>query len=349
MYAKEVLMNLDCWDSIRNRVIPASSVRTAQQYVETAQCELGIVYYAGATQSDKVNIITIFDETLHSPIRLSAACAADNTAGNDLLDFLNQSIAMNIFSEAGFISCKDETLSPVQTASFEPAFEVNIWQTLLISLKVAAVCTLAVAAPGILLGYILARKSFRGRSVVNAFVHLPMVIPPVVAGYLGLVLLGKNSFLGHWLYDAFGISIAFSWIGAVVVSAVMGLPLLIRSVKTAVEMIDQRYSLAARTLGASSLRAFFTVTIPLAGPGILAGLILAFARCLGEFGATAMFAGNIPGKTQTLSLAIFNFTQIPGAESTVMQMVGISILLSFGAMLGSEFLNQRMKHLAGVT
>ena len=349
MYAKEALTNLNCWDSIQDRIVPAASVRTAQQYIESRQCELGVVYHAAATQSDKVKVITVFDETLHLPIQFSAACSTESKIGNTFLGFLNQSVAMKIFSASGFESCIPDALPTAQTISVEPTFEVNTWQTLLISLKVAAACTLVVAAPGVLLGYTLARKSFPGRSIVNAFVLLPMVIPPVVAGYLALILLGKNSFLGHWLYDVFGISIAFSWMGAVVVSAVMGLPLLIRSVKTTVEMIDHRYALAANTLGASPLRTFFTVTIPLAGPGILAGLVLAFARCLGEFGATALFAGNIPGKTQTLSLAIFNFTQIPGAESTVLRFVGISIVLSFGAMLGSEFLNQRMKHLGGTT
>lgn len=349
MYAKEALNNLNCWSSIQDRIIPASSVRVAQQYVESGQCELGIVYHAGAMQSNKVKIIAVFDEALHSPIRFSVASSINSTTGKQFTDFLYQSSAMNTFTKAGFTPCKSEILTSAQTASIEPAFEVNTWQTLLISLKVATACTVVVAAPGILLGYLLARKSFPCKSIVNAVIHLPMVIPPVVAGYLALILLGKNTFLGQWFYNVFGISIAFSWIGAVVVSGVMGFPLLIRSVKSAVEMIDSRYASAAGTLGASPLRAFITITIPLAGPGILAGLVLAFARCLGEFGATAMFAGNIPNKTQTLSLAIFNFTQIPGAESVVLKLVGLSVLLSFAAIIGSEFLNQRMKHLAGAT
>lgn len=349
MYAKEALTALNCWDSIQNRVIPAASVRAAQQYVESGQCELGIVYKATAMQSKKVRIVSVIDQSLHSPIRFSVAGAVNSDQGNSFLEFLNQGVAMKIFTEAGFNPYRTTHLLPAQNTSVESMVNVGTWQSLMISLKVATTCTLVVAAPGILLGYILARKSFPGRLVINAIVHLPLVIPPVVTGYLALLLLGKNSLVGKWLNEVFGIKVAFSWTGAVVVSAIMGLPLLIRSVKTAVEMIDHRYSLAAGTLGAGPIRTFFTVTIPLAAPGILAGLVLAFARCLGEFGATATFAGNIPGKTQTLSLAIYSFTQIPGAESAAMRLVALSILLSMAAMLVSEWMNQRMKHLAGTT
>lgn len=347
MYAKEALGSLNCWGLVQDRIVPASSVRVAQQYVESSQCELGIVYRAGAMRSNKIKIIAVFDPALHSPIQFSAASSTNSASGKQFMNFLNQPVAMNIFTKTGFTPCEPDVLIPAQTASIEPIFEVNIWQTVLISLKVAMTCTLVVAAPGILLGVILARQSFPGKFIVNAFIHLPIVIPPVVAGYLALMLLGRNTILGKWFNDTFGISIAFSWIGAVVVSGIMGFPLLVRSVKTAVEMIDRRYAQAAQTLGAGRVRSFFTITIPLAGPGILAGLILAFARCLGEFGATTMFAGNIPGKTQTLSLAIFNFTQIPGAESAVLKLTGISVLLSFAAILGSEFFNQRFKHLSG--
>lgn len=349
MYAKEALVALGCWESIQLRMIPASSVRAAQQYVESRQCELGIVYYASASQSDAVQIISVLDETLHSPIRFSAACANSSMQGNDFLQYLSRNTAMSIFSKAGFIPCVQRKLPNAPIASVESEFRVNTWQTLLISLKVATICTLVVAAPGIGLGYVLARKSFRGQALVNAIICIPMVIPPVVTGYLALQCLGKNSIFGTWIHENFGVSVAFSWIGAVVVSAIMGFPLLVRSVKTAVEMIDQRYSQAANTLGSGPVRTFFTITLPLAGPGVLAGLILAFARSLGEFGATTTFAGNIPGKTQTLSLAIYNFTQIPGAEATAIRLVGISVILSLIAMLGSELLTQRMKYLVGTT
>ena len=350
MYARQALVNLHCWDAISCRTVPAASVRAAQQYVETGECELGIVYRAGAAQSDTIKILATFDESLHPPIRFSAASAVTSETGGRFLTFLTEATAVEIFRRAGFTICPRNASIGDDAPATHPAAPVPMtheWQAFMISIKVAATCTLVVAAPGVWLGYILARKSFPGRALVNACVHLPMVIPPVVTGYLALILLGKNSPVGHWLEETFGLSLAFSWAGAVLVSAVMGFPLLVRSVKTAVEMIDRRYLLTANTLGAGPVRAFFTITLPLAGPGILAGLILAFTRSLGEFGATATFAGNIPGKTQTLSLAIYNFTQIPGAESAALRLVVLSVALSLVAMLLSECLAHRMKHLSG--
>lgn len=348
-YTKQALTEMNCWDAIKHRCVPAASVRAAQQYVESGQCDLGIVYRASAAQSDKVQVLGIFDESLHSPVQFIVASSVNSEKGSSFIEFLKAPVADHIFVNAGFRTYHEQSTVPstIKTSS-EGAFSVNEWKAFLISLKVAATCTLVVAAPGIGLGYVLARKSFRCQSLVNAVVCVPMVIPPVVTGYLALLYLGKNSFIGKWLDEIFGFSVAFSWVGAVVVSAIMGFPLLVRSVKTAVEMIDQRYNHAANTLGSGPVRTFFTITLPLAGPGVLAGLILAFARSLGEFGATATFAGNIPGKTQTLSLAIYNFTQIPGAESAAMRLVGISVLLSFAAMFGSELLSRKMKTRLGV-
>ena len=348
IYAQKALTEMNCWGAVQPRIVPGASVRAAQQYVESGQCDLGIVYQSGAAQSDKVQILRTFDGSLHSPINFCVASSVSSEKGGSFIDFLKTPVADRIFVNAGFNIHQTQTSTASSTnTSSAPAFSVNEWQAILISVKVAATCTLVVAAPGVGLGYVLARKSFRGQSLVNALVCVPMVIPPVVTGYLALVYLGKNSFAGKWLDEIFGFSIAFSWLGAVVVSAIMGFPLLVRSVKAAVEMIDQRYNHAANTLGSGPVRTFFTITLPLAGPGVLAGLILAFARSLGEFGATATFAGNIPGKTQTLSLAIYNFTQIPGGESAAMRLVGVSVLLSFAAMLGSELLSKKMKTLLG--
>ncbi len=344
MYAKQALGNMGLWQSIQNRIIPTASARAAQLNVESGQCKFGIVYRAAALRSNKIKILAVFDEKLHSSIRFSAARASKSIAGYEFLSFLTQQDVKEIFTTCGFTiaSFNDPALS--QNFSAGSGHKLNQWRPFFISLKVAAVCTLVVAVPGILTGYVLARKTFPGRSLLNACVHLPMVIPPVVTGYLALLMLGKNSFIGRWIYETFGISIAFSWTGAVLVSAIMGFPLLVRSVKTAVEMTDNRYSDAANILGAGSVRTFLTITIPLATPGIVAGLILAFARSLGEFGATVTFAGNIPGKTQTLSLAIYNFTQIPGAESAAIRLVAVSVLLSFAAMFASELLYHKMKY-----
>ncbi len=345
-YTKEALRALDCWSEVEERLIPAHTVRAAQQLVETGQCELGIVYRAGAVQSHKVQMLGLFEESWHSPVRFSAAAAPHSLAGRKLLGFLTSPEAAGIFSDAGFtVISPDRPPAPISSTaltSLPPAFAVNEWQVLSISVKVAAACVLVVAAPGILLGYLLASRSFPGRSLINACVHLPMVIPPVVTGYLALMLLGKNSLLGGMLEKTVGLSFAFNRSGAVLVAAVMGFPLLVRSVKTAVEMVDSRYRQAAGILGAGPVRAFCTITLPLAAPGICAGMVLAFARSLGEFGATAVFVGNIPGKTQTLSLAIYNFMQIPGAESSAMRLVMISVTISFAAMLGSEILLKKL-------
>jgi molybdate transport system permease protein len=308
-----------------------------------SHCSWGIVYRSGAIHSDKVKIEHLFAENLHAPIHFTAACTAGSDKGERLLDYLTGSEVGRLLVDAGFsLEFGNDALTP-ETSFLRPAVYANERQAIFLSLKVASACTLFAAVPGILLGCLLARKNFPGQSLVNAIVFLPLVLPPVVTGYAALALLGRQSLLGGWLFNMFGISVAFTQLGAVVVAAVMGLPLLVRSVKTAVEMIDHRYALAASTLGAGPIRNFLTITLPMAGPGILAGMILAFARSLGEFGATAVFAGNLPGKTQTLSLAVYSFIQTPGAETVAMRLVLISILISFASILLSEMLARKMK------
>jgi molybdate transport system permease protein len=210
-----------------------------------------------------------------------------------------------------------------------------------LSVKVALCCTLAVLAPGVGCGWLLARRTFFGKSVVDALIHLPLVLPPVVPGYLLLVLLGREGPLGRPLHELFGITLAFTWQGAVIASAVMALPLMVRAVRLAIELVDRRTEQAAATLGAGPWRVFGTITLPLALPGILAGMVLAFSRSLGEFGATITFVGNIPGETQTLPLAIYAVTQQPGGEAPALRLVVISIALALAALIASEWLARR--------
>lgn len=214
---------------------------------------------------------------------------------------------------------------------------------LLLSLRVGAICAMLSAAPGIALGWLLARRRFPGKSLVDGVVHLPLVLPPVVVGYLLLIVLGRNRPIGRWLHDQAGIDLAFTWWAAVIASAVMGFPLLVRAVRLSIELIDPALERAAATLGASPARVFFTITIPLAAPGILTGLLLSFARSLGEFGATITFAGNIAGETRTLPLALYTFTQVEDGEAAALRLVVISILISFCALLGSEYLARRIQ------
>lgn len=206
-----------------------------------------------------------------------------------------------------------------------------------LSLKVGVWCVALIAVPGLVTGWLLARVRFPGKALVDGLVHLPLVLPPVVPGYLLLLLLGRNGPLGRWLDETWGVTFAFTWQGAVIASALMAFPLMVRAVRLAMALVDPRLEDAARTLGAGPLRVWLTVTVPLALPGVLAGLVLAFARSLGEFGATVTFAGNVAGETRTLPLAIYTYTQMPGGDGPALRLVVISILLALAALWASEW------------
>ena len=217
------------------------------------------------------------------------------------------------------------------------------WEVLALSARVAAACALVLAVPGIALGWLLARRQFRGKILLDALLHAPLVMPPVVTGYLLLVVLGRRGVLGAWLHNHFGITFAFTWKAAVAASAIMALPLMVRAVRLAVELVDPRLEDAAHTLGASPLRIFATITLPLALPGVLTGLLLSFARSLGEFGATMVFAGNIAGETRTLPLAIYSYLQVPGGEAAACRLVVISLVFALSALVVSEGLARRVQ------
>jgi molybdate transport system permease protein len=194
---------------------------------------------------------------------------------------------------------------------------------------------------GILVAWVLARLHFPGKTLLDGLVHLPLVLPPVVIGYLLLTLLGRRGIIGAWLHNILGITLAFTWKGAAVAAGVMAFPLLVRAVRLSLDGVDQGLELAARTLGAGQLRVFFTVTLPLIIPGIITGLILAFARSLGEFGATITFVSNIKGETQTLPLALYTLTQVPEGEFAAMRLCIIAVVIAMGALVASEFLARR--------
>lgn len=216
------------------------------------------------------------------------------------------------------------------------------WDAIQLSLKVAFICTIIVLPFAIYIGWFLARRQFQGKAFVEGFLHLPLVLPPVTTGYILLVILGTNGWMGSLLYSWFGVRIAFSFPAAVIAAIVVSFPLVTRSIRLSMELVDKNYEEAARTLGASNLRVFFTITLPLALPGVISGAILAFARSLGEFGATISFAGNIAGETQTLPLAIFSAMQVPSQELSTLRLVIVSVILSLIAMIGAEYLNKRI-------
>ena len=215
------------------------------------------------------------------------------------------------------------------------------WQALALSLRVSFFATLLSLPFGVFIAYALARWQFRGKHVLNVLVHLPLILPPVVTGYLLLLTFGRQGAIGSWLYDSFGVVLAFRWTGAVLAAAIMAFPLMVRSLKLAIEAVDPKLEQAAATLGASRLWVFATVTLPLILPGLIAGSVLAFAKAMGEFGATITFVSNIPGQTQTLPSAIYAFLQVPGGEGPALRLVMVSIVVAMGALLVSEWLARR--------
>ena len=211
-------------------------------------------------------------------------------------------------------------------------------EAIMLSLRVAGWAVLISLPLGIAVAWLLARHRFPGWAVVNGLVHLPLVLPPVVVGFVLLLLLGRQGPLGAWLDDWFGITLAFTWQGAAVAAAVVSFPLMVRAIRLSIESMDRRLETAARTLGAPPVWVFVSISLPLMAPGVLTGAILAFARCLGEFGATITFVSNIPGETRTLPLALYTYTQVPGGLDGAFRLMVIAIVIAFAALVGSELL-----------
>lgn len=209
-------------------------------------------------------------------------------------------------------------------------FELN---ALLLSIKIGLASTMFILIPGIFIAWILAKKNFFGKTIIDALVHLPLVIPPIGIGYILLVSFGNDSFLGNFFYRNFGLKFSFSWIGAALACSIMSFPLLVRPIRVLIEAQDNQLEFAAKTLGSSNIKIFFTITLPLAYPGILAGFVLSFARSIGEFGATIAFVGNIPGETQTLPLALWLLIETSDNNTEIMRLGIISISLALSALL----------------
>ena len=215
------------------------------------------------------------------------------------------------------------------------------WIAVQLSLRVALVATVVALPFGVAVAYLLARKDFWGKSLLDALVHLPLVLPPVVTGYLLLITLGRRAPIGAWLAEHLGLVFSFRWTGAALACGVMAFPLVVRPIRLSIEAIDRRLEEASSTLGANGFWVFATITLPLALPGILAGAMLGFAKALGEFGATITFVSNIPGETQTISAAIYTLTQVPDGDRAAMQLVLVSVVISVAALVASEWLARR--------
>jgi len=222
-----------------------------------------------------------------------------------------------------------------------PQFSPEEWTTIWLSLKVAVVATAAALPLAVAAAYVLARWRFPGRALLDAFLHLPLVLPPVVTGYLLLLAFGRKGPAGAFLYDHLGITFAFRWTGAALACAVMGFPLMLRAIRQSFEQIDRRLEAAAGTLGANRVWTFALVTLPLSLPGLIAGAIMCFAKALGEFGATITFVSNIQGETRTLPAAIYTYTQVPGGDASALRLAAVSIAIALLALIASEVLNRR--------
>lgn len=216
------------------------------------------------------------------------------------------------------------------------------WNAVRLSIKVATMAMLASLPPGILIALVLARGKFWGKTLLNGLVHLPLILPPVVTGYLLLLTFGKRGPAGAFLAEHFGIVFSFRWTGAALACGVMGFPLMVRAIRLSIEAVDRRIEAAAGTLGANPLWVFATITLPLILPGLIAGAILSFAKAMGEFGATITFVSNIPNETQTLPSAIYTFTQVPGGDEGALRLTLISIVISMAALVTSEVLARRV-------
>jgi molybdate transport system permease protein len=215
------------------------------------------------------------------------------------------------------------------------------WTAVELSLRIAVVATVVALPFGLAIAWVLARKEFWGKALLDGVVHLPLVLPPVVTGYLLLISFGRRGPIGAFLYDTFGFTLSFRWTGAALACGVMGFPLLVRAIRLSFEAIDRRLEDASATLGANALWVFLTVTLPLALPGVIAGMVLCFAKALGEFGATITFVSNIPGETQTISAAIYTFTQIPDGDAAAGRLVIIAIVIALAALIASEWFARR--------
>jgi molybdate transport system permease protein len=346
IYARQALTKLQLWEPIKDRVVSAADVRQALTYVETGNAEAGIVYATDAAISKKVKVAAEIPEEQTGPVRYPLALlkhGEGSAAAEAFYRYLTSPAACRVFREYGFtisgVTGRDRA-GETSGQPIEMPTQGQSWSALRLSLQVtlaAAVCSLPLA---IIAGYVLARLSFPGKWIAQVVIDLPLVLPPVVTGYLLLVCFSPNGAIGS-LLSRLGIEIAFTWLGAALASAVVSFPLMVRAIRIAFQGVDPRYEMAARSLGASRLGAFFTVALPLARQGLIAGFLLAFARGLGEFGATIMLAGNIEGRTQTIPLAIYAAASTPGGAGETWRLAGLSILLAATTLAASEWLERR--------
>jgi molybdate transport system permease protein len=358
-YARQALRESGVWDRLERSVVVGGSVRGVLEWVARGEVPAGIVYRTDAMRESRLSVAFVFDETLHDRVRYWAApleAAPNERAAQAFVEYLVSESAAEMFESEGFrvadigsargagaSSLPDVGPRSASTLRSEGS-SVSIVSAVRISLLVAVFATLVGLAPATWLGWLLARRDFRGKSLVSTIVLAPLVVPPVVTGFLLLTLLGTRAPLGG-LFAALGFPVPFSIFGAIVAALIVGMPLYILAIRGAFEAVDPLYEELSWTLGVPPGRTFRRISLPLAVPGIAAGATLAFARSLGEFGATVVLAGNVEGSTRTISLAVYTLLESPSGREAIWAMVASSVGLSVLALFGYEALTRRQRRL----
>jgi molybdate transport system permease protein len=344
-YAREALATEGVWEDVSDRVVSGGSARGVLEWVARGEVGAGIVYRTDALAEPEVEVAFAFDESSHDPIRYWAVplTSGESTAeATDFVDFLEGSAAAAALSSAGFRVAEVGTRLAQDSVDPSVGDLPSVASAVRLSLLVAFLATLVGLAPAIGLGWVLARRDFRGKAVVSTAVLAPLVIPPVVTGFLLLTVLGSQSPVGRAL-AGLGLPVPFTLIGAAVAAFVVGLPLYVLSIRGAFEAVDPLYEELSWTLGVPPRHTFFRISLPLAIPGIAAGATLAFARSLGEFGATVVLAGNVEGSTRTIALAVYTLLEAPSGRESTWVLVGASVALSLLALVGYEALSRRQR------
>lgn len=340
-YARQALRRADLWSTLSDRVVSAENVKRALQWVAMGEAEAGIVYASDASASQRVRHNFVLPDDIQPTIVYEAAVVADSTnpdVAREFLEYLDQSDAQTILEAAGFSS----PVAPSETtpvADGTPGDAVDETAAVRLSLLIGFGCLIAGLLPAVVLGWLLARATFPGKSLVTTLLLAPLALPPVVTGFMLLRLLGESGLLGP-LLTPLGIEVPFTTLGAGIAAFVVSFPLYLLTARSAFQLVDRRYEEVSQTLGYPPTRTFWRVTLPLALPGVAAGALLAFARALGEFGATAVLAGNVKGETQTIPLAIYTMLESPSGYDTIALLVGISVGLSLVAVAGFQWFNR---------
>jgi molybdate transport system permease protein len=349
-YGKAALEAAGIWGEIADRVVRGGNVRGALEWVALGEADAGVVYRTDAAVEDRVTVAFSFPPGSYPPITYPAALLARAPLpgpATAFLEFCRSEAATGVFLEAGFgVPDRGAFREEGPPALSAQAHLPDPWSAIRLSFLVAFVATLVGFLPAVWLGWVLARKDFIGKSVIATVALVPLVLPPVVTGFILLSLLGTQAPLGAWL-ASLGLPIPFTLLGATVAALTVGFPLYVVSVRNAFQAVDPRYEEVAWTLGRRPGPTFFRVTFPLALPGIAAGAVLAFARALGEFGATVVLAGNIEGSTRTIALAVYTLLESPQGREVIWLLVGGSVALSLLALLGFEALSRQQRKQMG--